>query len=229
MGIVILSEEHVNEVVEMLTWWRGIKQGGAATLRAFPTAASTYIAKVPNGGIPALSGLIPGAAECEIFRLIPTTTTGTGSAVTEQAELDDLNLLANVYNLSGSEIAGGYILVHQIKAGEIDGYVTFTGGAYYKHMGEFELDEDITITDEYAWGKLKYEWGEGTSHLTRITGSGTGSGTDSADLHVKLHNFETHVLGTYEFYADMGDSVIAYYDYFEDGIEYWNIVIPECP
>lgn len=187
------------------------------------TAVSTYVAKLPAEGLPALVGTEPGYADCDIYALqlidgVPTLSQITG-------------LTKRVLNLTTSVVTGDYTPITLTKSGM---WVVLAGGGgtgttYYKHMGVFQLSSDLATTDENVWGEMIAEWGEGTTHAGRDPGTGTGTGTSGTQ--VILHNFETHTPGTYEYHADSGDNVIAFYDYWDDAeqVEHWNIVIPECP
>jgi hypothetical protein len=175
-----------------------------------------FAAKTPAGGIDAMTGATPGFATCEIYNIVD------GDLVVMTG------LERKVYNLSTTAIAGDiYVQVTRTKPGP---WIVFSGGAgstYYKHLGRFILSQALTTGSESAWGYMTDEYGEGTSHIGVDTGTGTGSGTDS--ISVIIHNLETHEDGVYEFYADAGDALLAYYDQIIAGVEHWIIIIPECP
>lgn len=184
------------------------------------TAVSTYVAKLPEGGIDALVGSEPGYADCDIYALQLIDGVPTLVAITD--------LTKRVINLSDTAITGNYIPITLSKSGMWIALTVSGGGGttYYKHMGRFQLAEELTTSKSQVWGELMEEWGEGTTHFGRDDGTGTATG--SAGTLAILSNFINHA-GAYEYYADVGDQVIAYYNKYQDGVEHWNIVIPECP
>lgn len=240
--IRILSDEHLDTVLEMISWWRG-KEGEEGTPSpGFPTAASTYVAKIPENGLPAMvvgNPDRPGHVQCELYTVVESATgTGTGTAAQGDAELELLDDAAEIYNITLSPMGPGYVLVQQIKAGEIDGYVASSGGggAYYKHFGRAVCVDALTNESEWIYARLTHEWGEGITHFPANydtgTGVATGTGTGSGNgLLIIVHNFLTHSPNVYEFYADIGDALLIYYDYRDPdtNIEHWRIQIPECP
>ena len=180
----------------------------------------TYVAKLPDGGIDALVGAEPGYADCAIYALQLINNVPTLIEITD--------LTKRVINLSDTAITGNYIPITLSKSGMWIALAVSGGGGttYYKHMGRFQLAEELTMSKSQVWGELMEEWGEGTTHFGRDDGTGTATG--SAGTLAILSNFINHA-GTYEFHADAGDQVIAYYNKYQDGVEHWNIVIPECP
>lgn len=238
--IRILSDEHLDTVLEMIQWWRGKETKDGEPKPGFPTSASTYVAKIPVNGLPAMVAGTPdrpGHVTCELYTVVDSTPV-TGTADDGDAELELLDDSAEVYNITLSPMGPGYVLVQQIKAGEIDGYVASAGGggSYYKHFGRAVLVDALTNESENVYARLTNEYGEGISHFPANydtgTGVATGTGTGSGEgLLIIVHNFLTHTPNVYEFYADIGDALLIYYDYRDPdtNIEHWRIQIPECP
>lgn len=74
-----------------------------------PTAPEVYVAIIPDGGMPARLGTIPGSAECTIYRFDQSV---------DPAQLQALDFTKRVYNVFTSEIAAGeYVIVGREKFG----------------------------------------------------------------------------------------------------------------
>lgn len=77
------------------------KQGGQTS--------DTYVAyPKTTDGIPAMDGVTPGVAECDIYRLVEGDT----------ATLETMNETRMVYNISGNKIDQSWILVDRLKSGQ---------------------------------------------------------------------------------------------------------------
>ena len=213
-----LSDADVVLLKEMADDYRKRKVGKAEDdNEQYPSEGpDTYVVKVPDDGIPAMVGEEPGFAEdCDFYRI-----TRDNPPIMQK-----VCMLRRVFNLSTSELTADYALVTRTKAGLW--VAPAGGGTYYKHLGRFLFSQALTTGDESVWGERTHEYGEGTSHDLRDAGTGTGTG--SFGTEVKLHNFETHSAGVYEFYADAGDACLAYFDQWDGSVEHWVIIIPECP
>lgn len=121
----LLSNQTVDDVLVMLDWFRRnaplLGEDMRSSYRPGETGrATTYVAEVPSGGIPARDGSVPGRTTCNIWTLVPSVT-GTGTD--PSAELEPLGTAEVVYNLSRTKITAGFVLIDQIKAGEVNGFV----------------------------------------------------------------------------------------------------------
>lgn len=106
----ILSGDDVAVLKKMVDWFR--KSGhGLLEDEGYPSpyqSPDTYVALLPDGGIAALSGSTPGAAECDIYRLIVEGTAGS---------LATMNMTRLVFNLSSEAVTGSYVPVTRTKSG----------------------------------------------------------------------------------------------------------------
>lgn len=120
-----LSEESYRRLMEIAD--RFDREGSSKQQRGRPNGrASTLVAKVPPSGIPPLtlgSPDTPGAAYCEIYRLVTVGTSGGGEAEVEAMGFSDW-----VFNLSTSRIESRYTLIHENRGGEISGFVAINNG-----------------------------------------------------------------------------------------------------
>jgi len=80
-SLITLSKSDVEVLRELIAWYR---DGGAPTVNRDvrdldildQPAPGTYIARVPSGGLAAMTGVVPGVASCPLYRLLPDTGSG---------------------------------------------------------------------------------------------------------------------------------------------------------
>ena len=209
-----LTENDVAELREMTAWFRRVRDLFPVTPSPTPNLAQSpevYLAKVPPGGIPALSqggttgtgtdqplDDTPGSSECEIYQLM-TMDSDTAPTFGRVGELT-----YRVYNLSPTAINASdtpWVTVHKDKFGEW--FVGGTGG------GSSDLDfEDFTDTFEAVTSVTNRECGftarrtpyvitarlpRGSSIEISVAagGTGTGSADDGDDF---LINYPTRLV-----------------------------------
>jgi len=124
------SNELVDDLVRMRREWLDRREPlGDRTRRGGGTSASTLIARVPPSGIPGLAISAPdepGSATCDIYRLV--VGAGTGTTAGSGVEVESMGIADVVFNLSTTAITSRYVLVHELKAGEVEGYVAIPSG-----------------------------------------------------------------------------------------------------
>ncbi len=100
-----LSAEDVVVMRQVVDWFR--KSHGELPqpepISAFQSP-DVYIAKTPDGGIPARDGDTPGNAECDLYRI-------------QDGELSSMGITRKIYNLSLAIIEDEYISVMRTKGG----------------------------------------------------------------------------------------------------------------
>lgn len=104
-----LSETDERTLAEVVQWFRSNRGMNRDTrYDQYPDpgriASVCYVAKVPSGGIPAMSGIMPGSVECQVYKIIWVSTQY------EVAIVGNFPLL--VFNVAKSIVPEGYIPVH---------------------------------------------------------------------------------------------------------------------
>lgn len=107
-----LSDDDVSILSQVIDWWRTHREGGPPkdTAPIPTTAPEVYIAKVPTAGIPAMSGVVPGSAECDIYRIADS---GTATPSLEAVDL----YTKTVYNTLSTAASAGYVPISRDKFG----------------------------------------------------------------------------------------------------------------
>lgn len=120
------------------------------------TNTDCYIAKLPDDGIPARSGTVPGYASCEIWKIVDDSSSYS---------LENTGVEAIVFNLAEETLVGNYVPVTRDKfgswiagsigSGESAGTGTCVGGVGGVTWGEMEI-VDPTAVDPDDPGHLLY-------------------------------------------------------------------------
>lgn len=109
----LLTEDDVRTLRAVLAAVKGRRQnttGRPGPWEDDPTSPEMYAAKTPSGGIPAMAGVTPGSADCEIYRLIPS---GAVWVLESMGAADK-----EVFSLAATEVAGNeWVLVQRDKHG----------------------------------------------------------------------------------------------------------------
>lgn len=108
----VFSDEDLKILVELL---RRVKNTPVGNVRPIddppPVSPECYVALVPSGGLPALSGAIPGSTSCAIYRVFKSSVSGN----VELAAITGFS--QTVYNLSATSINPGFIVINREKFG----------------------------------------------------------------------------------------------------------------
>lgn len=106
----VLTEERRRQFEEMLSWFQQnrTRLGSANFEEQEYLTPETYLARTPTSGIPAMSGITPGSAVCNVYRLLPVVGT--------LQKIDGLTF--PVYNFSDVTITGSvFVLITREKFG----------------------------------------------------------------------------------------------------------------
>jgi len=105
----VLNESDLSVLKQMVDWWRRTTRPSTKTDSSSDIQSpDTYVALLPDGGIPGTSGSDVGSALCDIYRIEKSGSDGT---------LKTLNIERRVFNLSESTITGSYAPVTRTKSG----------------------------------------------------------------------------------------------------------------
>jgi len=127
MSLRDFSDEDMAELAAVIKERKASRGNSKSTARAGDSfnentdhqAPEVFMALTPTGGIPAIDGVIPGSAVCDLYR----TTGAFGSETLEEM----VGISKTVFNISATAIAADiYVLIKRTKQGK---WVAETGGS----------------------------------------------------------------------------------------------------
>lgn len=104
--IIGLTRETANDVRAVIDDFKKDRSGtlGGGAVETDYTGPQVYIAEIPEGGIPAMTGTTPGAAACAIYKIVGGFAGMPDEGGAELIEVFGASRV--VYNISGFAIAG---------------------------------------------------------------------------------------------------------------------------
>lgn len=106
-----------------------------------------YVAKTPSGGIPAMIGLEPGYAECEIYKQLPVSFGSDQTKIEALLNPDNSSYTQLVRNVSSSSITNEYVVIKRDKFGF---WMVDVGGGGGHAVIRFRVNSLAPYTDEVS-------------------------------------------------------------------------------
>lgn len=140
-----------------------------------PQASDVYAAKTPVTGIPAREGLVPGYAECDIYKMVEDTPQLPPVTLEAVTYPDSTPYTKYVYNLSTSPVTDDYIPIEKSKFG-FWMPVAGGGGVACDFIRFRILEAFVDVTPRYALVDILSRPCGCTTVEEEIDETGTGTG-----------------------------------------------------